>query len=153
MHLPSPLNSSRDDYGLTSKNMLESGYLTSNRSGQDQIYFFEDTLNIELPPLVLMIYAKDRESNKLLENAKITLKNEAEHIEHYVFWGQAIRTTLNRDQNYKISGKWRNFKLNPLTINRKDLKNSDTLKGVLWLDLPEFILKGMAVKAKTQNPL
>lgn len=37
-----PLNSSRDDFGLISKTNLKEGYLSSNRSGEDDIYSFKN---------------------------------------------------------------------------------------------------------------
>ncbi len=153
VHLPAPINSTRDDYGLTSTDMLESGYLTSNRSGQDQIYFFEDTLDIELPPLVLMINAKDRESNKMLKNAVITLKTGAELLDEIVFHNRVVTKTLDREKDYHLSGKWRDFDLKKVSIIQEELIKTDTHEVILWLDMPEFILEGIAVHEETQNPL
>jgi len=35
-----PLNSSKDDFGLITKNGIQTGYLSSNRNGEDDIYSF-----------------------------------------------------------------------------------------------------------------
>jgi outer membrane protein OmpA-like peptidoglycan-associated protein len=35
-----PMNSSKDDFGICTKNNLQSGYLTSNRNGSDDIFMF-----------------------------------------------------------------------------------------------------------------
>lgn len=39
--VPEPINSNKDDFGLISKDHLESGYISSNRSGLDQIWKFD----------------------------------------------------------------------------------------------------------------
>ena len=39
--LAPPLNSAFDDFGICSSNMLSSGYLSSNRNGNDDIYYFK----------------------------------------------------------------------------------------------------------------
>lgn len=39
--LAPPLNSAFDDFGIFSNNMLSSGYLSSNRNGTDDIYYFQ----------------------------------------------------------------------------------------------------------------
>ncbi|TVR89925.1 MAG: hypothetical protein EA411_01185 [Saprospirales bacterium] len=153
MHLPPPFNSSRDDYGLSSQDELNSGYFTSNRSGKDQIYFFEDTLIVEVLPLVVMISAKDRASGTPLRQTQISIINDVGDIDMKMFWDSEAPATLDRDYDYQVNGRWRDYDLEPVGINAEDMEGNDTLEIVLWLDLPEFILEGVAQKADTQNPL
>jgi hypothetical protein len=40
MHLPAPLNSASDDFGIWTDSLNASGYFSSNRSGNDDIYYF-----------------------------------------------------------------------------------------------------------------
>ncbi|MCB9225142.1 MAG: PKD domain-containing protein [Crocinitomicaceae bacterium] len=40
-HLPEPINSSADDFGLISNSKLKNGYLSSNRNGKDELFSFE----------------------------------------------------------------------------------------------------------------
>lgn len=71
-----PLNSFKDDFGVITKDHFETGYFSSNRSGNDEIYTFENIGAYRVSGIV-----KNCETGKIIPNANVTI-SQGENILH-----------------------------------------------------------------------
>ncbi len=71
-----PINSSKDDFGLTLDTTGVKGYFTSNRlggKGDDDLYF----MKIKYIPVIIRGVIKDRDTKDVLSDATVSVINEA----------------------------------------------------------------------------
>ena len=104
-HLPSPVNSSYDDFGLTMAADLKTGYFTSDRLGSDDIYKFGyDKKAVKVSGTVI-----SEETNAGKANVKVTLyeKNDDGNfvpVDEVVTDGKGKYTVSGRpNREYRIT--------------------------------------------------
>lgn len=98
-HLAYPLNTSRDDFGVLFVDGM-SGYLSSDRSGLDQVYAFQ----IFEPSVVMSGVVTKKGSVEPLSNAKITIINKTDGTETIVMSDEVgmFEMPLITGKNYEV---------------------------------------------------
>lgn len=79
-HLSYPLNSSKDDFGMTFTSS-DKGYFSSDRSGQDALYSFEHFR----PQIVLKGLVAHQKGNNPITGAAVLIKNLTDGTEELVY--------------------------------------------------------------------
>ncbi len=83
VNIKAPLNSQKDDFALSMKADGKSGYLSSNRGGEDRIYEWA-----QIPPIDPVYYTEgtvtDKATGKPLPGAKVLFKNMDDGTEEFV---------------------------------------------------------------------
>lgn len=76
LKLDSAINSQYDDFGIAFKKDMKSGFLTSNRKGSDQIYYFKKLLPTleNCPPQKKISYCYLIEEHNMLDESGMPLK-------------------------------------------------------------------------------
>lgn len=127
-----PLNSSKDDFGVIMKPDNASGYFSSNRYGNDDIFHFDRTnLVFDLNGQVFTNYLSGK---KVLENTLIEIK--------YAGYLDTLRTDamgkfsrkLERDVDYKILASKTDYSSADTAISTKKLMTSKTFDVVFVLN-------------------
>ncbi|HEY0668101.1 MAG TPA: OmpA family protein, partial [Sphingobacteriaceae bacterium] len=93
-----PVNSSKDDFGIIFRSDGRSGYFSSNRIGNDDIYSFQ--YNPEKLTLNGLIVNSDRKTP--VNNAMVLVKSEG-HIDTLKTYADGrFRTNLKKDTHYEV---------------------------------------------------
>ncbi len=96
IHLKSPINTNKDDFGLIYNEEKKMGYLSSNRNGEngsfsDDIYKVEENCNIMLTGLV-----KDKETSEVLPGSLVILIDNDNKV--------IAQATIGDDGSYVFEG-------------------------------------------------
>lgn len=79
-HLPYPMNSGGDDFGMTFKKNGDTGFFSSDRSGQDRLYSFEESdLSFVLKGLVT-----SKSSGEPIADARVIIQNLTDGSEQVI---------------------------------------------------------------------
>jgi outer membrane protein OmpA-like peptidoglycan-associated protein/tetratricopeptide (TPR) repeat protein len=151
----SPINGNRDDFGLITKDGLQTGYFSSNRQGSGDIdrifYFSKETIN--LPPKSIIISGKviDEYTKIPLKEAEVTLTNTSDGTKQTFMTLEDGRFSFNAvsDANYTLSGIKNKINTTKETIVNTNI--NDTYYYTLLHNDPRFSLEGFAVNNKTQK--
>ena len=151
----STFNSSRDDFGLISKDNMMSGYYSSNAGGsgdKDNILYFTRT-KIILPPQQVLISGKviDEFTKLPLKETSVTLKNTLTGEEKIFFTKDDGRFSFEAisEQNYSLTGIKNN-----IATSSENIINTNTT-GTYYYTLlhndPRFSLEGFAIKTNDKS--
>jgi outer membrane protein OmpA-like peptidoglycan-associated protein len=101
-----PLNSSKDDFGFFLDNEThKSGYVSSNRAGEDAVYHF----NINDPTLMLRGVVTIKGKGTPIKNAIVTLYNQIDTLVIMTDEKGSYSTRLHLNTNYKIAASKENY--------------------------------------------
>jgi len=130
INLPSPINSSYDDFGFTLNNDSLKGYLTSDRvggKGEDDIYSFR------IKYLKLKVFVYDDKSKNLLPGSHVTLTDEKGQVLNSGQIGNDgfVCFSVNPATKYQLSAQ--------KTSYIPGTKNIETSRSVCDLSLTENI--------------
>ena len=130
-----PVNSSKDDFGLSLDTTGVKGYFTSNRprgKGDDDIYF----MKIKRIPVIIRGVVKDRDTKDVLSDAKVSVINEA---------GNTLATSItridgqfefevNKGQQYVINVTKEFYNENEVIIATAQLRPNDEAFSEVFLE-------------------
>jgi outer membrane protein OmpA-like peptidoglycan-associated protein/tetratricopeptide (TPR) repeat protein len=163
VNLKAPINSSFDDFFLTTNNDLESGYLSTNRFGTpetDDIAAFSRKVALVEPVVepvanpVIQITVLDKYTSIPLPYVSVTLKDEKNNI---VFQGMTdpegkLLVEEMPADTYRVQGI-----LNEVTTTLGKIGKEDFTKELIERTLthndPRFTLSGIATNATTGQPV
>lgn len=99
-HLPYPMNTPWDDFGVAFTGDGSTGYFSSDRSGKDQIYYFvanEASFSIDG-------FVSRKFNDSPIANAKVTITNLTDGIEEVYYTDELgmFETELSPGKNYKV---------------------------------------------------
>jgi len=151
-NLGAPLNSSRDDFGLITKDNLKTGYFSSNRlndEGIDNVYSFQKNKeNIKITGIVV-----DEMTKIPLKETLVTLYNETtgESLEYLTAENGRFSFEGKTQTNYKLQG----VKNDILTTSELfDTYNASSEKPFYYTLIhndPRFSLEGTAINVKDKK--
>jgi len=95
-----PLNSYKDDFAISFKEDKKSGYISSNRNDQDQIF----TFSINRPSFRIEGLVINKETQRPMQGVKITLSNRKTKKDSIVYSNSAgkFNFPLSSDSKYKL---------------------------------------------------
>jgi outer membrane protein OmpA-like peptidoglycan-associated protein len=104
LNLGESINSEKDDFAFVVVDSLETGYVSSNRSGIDNIYTFERISTDRVYYIEGLV--TDKVSGKLLPNTTVTLFDEEGNIISEMITGEDARYKLETEPNrsYSVEG-------------------------------------------------
>lgn len=152
-NIGAPFNSHRDDFGLITRDGMNSGYFCSNRDdnqGWDHIYKFDK--NAE--SLLLTGIVLDEFTRQPLKETNVTLSNSITGEELEVVTGSDGRFSFNvlSDQAYVLQGIKNKIYTTEEVFNLKAMKEKESdLYFTLLHNDPRFSLEGYAQNAKDQS--
>ncbi|MFA5816169.1 MAG: OmpA family protein [Bacteroidales bacterium] len=164
VNLKAPINSSFDDFSLTTNNNLESGYISTNRFGSpetDDIAFFSKKVK-EVPKPVIKTVAKtvvkitvlDKYTSIPLPYVSVTLKDDKNDI---AFQGMTdpngilMVEELPAD-NYRVQGILNEVTTTIATIGKEEF-TKEVIEKILTHNDPRFTLSGIATNAHNGQPV
>ena len=152
INLGAPLNSSKDDFGLITKDGLATGYFSSNRdneNGTDDIYQFTQVLEGNL----LNGMVVDEETGIPLPNVVVALLNEHTGFAEKQTSAEDGRFQFNLDpkSDYRLTGIKNNINTNVVTVTTVDAKPGESLFAKLTHNDPRFTLNGKALNKQTNT--
>ena len=102
-HLGDPINSSADDFGIIFNEGGDTGYLSSDRSGRDQIYGFK----MFNPELLLKGLVTDVDNMNPIEGVKITVDNLTDGTQEVIITDEngVFNLDLLTGKKYKIKAE------------------------------------------------
>jgi outer membrane protein OmpA-like peptidoglycan-associated protein len=119
-NLGTPLNSAKDDFGITYRSGKKIGYFSSNRDGgkgDDDIYYFEELLCSQ----IFQGTVRDKKNNALLPQSYVFLYKDGEKVESLVVGNDAsFKFVVDCDSGYKVIVEKEYF-----TQEVKEFKTSD----------------------------
>ena len=146
----STINSARDDFGLITKDNMQSGYFSSNTGGngdKDNIWYFEKR-KIQLPPQKILINGKviDEFTKLPLKETSVVLKNTLNGEEFSIITKDDGRFSFEAisEQNYSLTGSKNGILTSSEIITKAN--TSDTYYFTLLHNDPRFSLEGFAIK-------
>ncbi|MDV7187382.1 OmpA family protein [Lutibacter sp. TH_r2] len=161
--LPTPINSSFDDFAFIVNNTSKSGFFTSNRpqsKGDVDIYAFnynELEIEIEEPPCEQLITGTiiDSESNKLLNNIQVFLYNDSQIVEAIELNNsEEFSFKLECEKNYKIVAKKNGYLPNEIEFSTNNTNLTNLKKQLLLTPIKcRNIVSGKILNSKTNLPL
>ena len=151
VNIGAPFNSHRDDFGLITKDDMETGYFCSNRNddlGLDHIYRFEK--NAEA--LLLTGIVLDEYTRQPLKETVVTLTNTLTGVTVDVITDLDGRFSFDvlSDQAYVIIGIKNNINTSEASIDLRTDASDDLYFTLLHND-PRFSLEGYAQKASDKS--
>lgn len=160
-----PLNSSYDDYYLSSNNNLQTGYLTSNREGStqiDNVFYFEKAKSApvdvvaENKAMGLQVKVLDKYTSTPLPYVSVSVKNDKGETMHQGMSdenGTVLVDELAKG-NYSIQGTLNDVTTTIAKVVLDDFNASAAYiqKQVLHND-PRFTMRGLVVNANTGAPI
>ncbi len=154
-HLPSPLNTSRDDFGLITKDDMNSGYLSTNQGGNgsiDKILYFKKEIIVEAPKDMLVTGIVLDEYTKIpLKETVVAIKDVEGNIIKEVTTDETGRFSFNVQSNaaYVIQGEKNGIKTTK--ENTEKLVNGQSYYYTLLHNDPRFSLEGYSLNVKTKK--
>ncbi len=103
VNLGATINSNRDDFAYTVREKDDTGFISSNRDGQDRLYSFVRTENI-LTPCFVKGTVHDKNNNELLAGSVVILLDENNYVlqDTVVEASGAYKFDLRPDKTYKL---------------------------------------------------
>jgi outer membrane protein OmpA-like peptidoglycan-associated protein len=150
VHISSPINSSKDDFGFIIDKEYKHGYFSSNRDSIiDKIYSF----NVNEPEFRLELQVKNALSGKSLANTKLILYNLTDHKTTSVVTDETgmLKIDLNRESDYKLISARERYRQDSTTVSTLNKKQSETFTKELAL-MPVIKVRGTVV-SKTSHML
>ena len=163
LNLKAPINSSYDDFSLTTIDNLESGYLSTNRFGTtetDDIAVFAKKVAAVVPVdepevnTVIEITVLDKYTSIPLPYVSVTLKDEKNNT---VFQGMTdpegklLMEEIPAD-NYRVQGMLNDVTTTIAKIGQEDF-TQEIISRTLTHNDPRFTLSGIAANANTNEPV
>lgn len=130
-NLGAPVNSNMDDFAYFQSNTVPTGYFTSNRSGNDDIFGF----NL-LEPLVLKGQVTDAVNKKPIANATVRLLNSDNEQIAFLETDEEgnYHTEVNRNQEYPIEAKHIEYNEKSGSVNTNNMDDQTELVYNIELD-------------------
>ncbi len=166
LNLKAPINSSYDDFAISTNNNLESGYISTNRFGTpetDDIAYFSKKNTVVPSPVVLTpkasnttvkIKVLDKYTSIPLPYVSVKLKDDKSNI---VFQGMTdtngvvIFDEVPAD-NYKVQGILNDITTTIATIGKDEFKN-ELIEKTIYHNDPRFTLYGVAINSRDDKPV
>lgn len=127
-----PLNSTADDFSIVFNDDDTSGYLTSNRMGNDRIFAFA-----KVPPVISIAgSAIDKESGEPIAGVSVTLINETEGTEKTIMTDAdgTFSFNLQPGNDYRVEGAKEGFFRQSFEVSTKDKSRSETVDITFEMD-------------------
>lgn len=143
-HLPSPVNSSADDFGYTANEDGKTGYFTSDRYGSDDIFRFTYApIQIQLKGNVI-----SRNTKKGVAGVTIRLIKKMKREDGTEDWEKVEDVLTNGDGNYELHGRpnseYKIIMLYPHEDDEKDVSTENNFKnqevGTFYVDQEPIII-------------
>lgn len=160
VNLKAPINSSFDDFSLTTTDQLESGYVSTNRFGTSETdciaYFAAKTIVPQEPSLnpMVKITVLDKYTSIPLPYVSVTLKDEKSNIIYQgmtdpdgILWVEELPA-----DNYRIQGLLNNITTTAANISKDDFTNS-LIERTLTHNDPRFTLSGVVTNSRNNQPV
>ena len=154
VNVGSPINSSKDDFGLISADQLFSGYFSSNRNatdGTDDLFHFERRRE----DLLLNGLVVDLETGIPLPMVDVTLLNTATGQEFHTTTQENGRFQFDLPDNavYRVSGMKNGIETNLEIVDPARFDPEEQLFVKLLHHDPRFTLNGKALTKNDQQPV
>lgn len=116
LNVGAPVNGATDDFAFSMNNNSKKGFFSSNRSGTDNIYSFQETKPIkELLEVTFKGSIVDSDTGNPLPNTTINVISEDTHVTY----------SISADENGWFSTSLNKFKSFTITITNKDYETTD----------------------------
>ena len=130
-----PINSARDDFGLSLDSTGMKGYFTSNRPrgrGDDDIYF----LKIKHVPVIIRGVVKDRDTKEILESAVVSIidENGKTVLSSITGTDGQFEFEVNKGQQYVINVTRESYFENENIVATAALRPNDEIFSELFLE-------------------
>jgi outer membrane protein OmpA-like peptidoglycan-associated protein/tetratricopeptide (TPR) repeat protein len=147
-NIGSPMNSSKDDFGLVMNEANTEGYFCSNRRGNDDIYSFSKTC------LMLTGIVYDVKTNKPIEGATVKITDNGQTKDDKTTDADGkFSICVAADHEYSFTGSKGDYQPNTQTLSTKGITaDKAEVKIPLGKDL-NFELKGKVYSEATKEPL
>ena len=133
-NLGAPFNSSVDDFGFIRSDDQNSGFFTSNRSGNDDIYSFNRiTYAVKLEGLVV-----DSRTNLPVGASKVLLKHGKVIDTIFTDSKGAFNKDLLKQMDYEVIPKKLGYFSNSIVITTIGIETDSVINVVLKLDKPDL---------------
>lgn len=160
VNMKAPINSSYDDFSLTTINNLESGYISTNRFGtpetDDVVYFSKKAKVIPIATFKtnVKITVLDKYTSIPLPYVSVTLKDDKSNI---VFQGitDTSGVLMMEDlppDNYRVQGVLNDITTTIAAIG-KDEFSKELIEKTITHNDPRFTLSGVAINTFNDQPL
>ena len=97
INLGAPINSEKDDFAFTLNDAKKTGFVSSNREDNDNIYLINPICH-----LIASITVSDKETGANISNANLDVINNIKILQNHTTTAQAIITKLNCDTTYNL---------------------------------------------------
>lgn len=162
VNLKAPVNSSFDDFSLTTLGQPESGYVSTNRFGApetDGIAWFAKKVVVVQPPEVvtsnmIKIRVLDKYTSIPLPYVSVALKDEKGNVVYQGMTGPdgiILAEELPAD-NYRIQGILNDVTTTIATIKKEEFVNPLIERTITHND-PRFTLSGMVTNSRNNQPV
>jgi outer membrane protein OmpA-like peptidoglycan-associated protein len=157
VNLKAPINSSYDDFFLSTNTNLESGYISTNRFGTtetDDIAYFSRKVKGTVSKTTIKINVLDKYTSIPLPYVTVSLKDDKNNI---VFSGMTdpngilIVEDMPAD-NYKVQGLLNDITTSFANITKDEFAN-ESIEKTLYHNDPRFTLSGIAVNSLNGPPV
>ncbi|MCK9450489.1 MAG: OmpA family protein [Bacteroidales bacterium] len=159
-NLKAPINSSYDDFSLTTTDQLETGYVSTNRFGspeKEDIAYFSKKVIVEPKPSlnpIVKITVVDKYTSIPLPYVSVSLKDEMSNI---VYQGMTdpdgiIQVEELAADNYRVQGILNDVTTTIATIKKEDFVNPLIERTITHND-PRFTLSGIVTNSRNNQPV
>ena len=131
-----PLNSPKDDFSFILDESGTQGYFASNRKGgkgNDDLFY----LKIKYIPVIIRGVVKDRETNEIIPDTRISIINENADTVHTAYTGRdgQFEFEVNKGQEYIVMGQNEFYFPNESYVLTNNLRMNDETFVELFLEL------------------
>ncbi len=141
-----PINSSKDDFGIITQNNGMSGYISSNRLGDDDIYKF--TFNAKKVKLRGFVFENNKTGKEGILGARIVVKTDnlidtvsSDSVGNFY-------ASLQRNKQYSVEALKEGYRPKTITLNTTNVAGGEAIESTI--DLAKLIKEGQII-AKTDN--
>lgn len=130
-HLSYPINSSRDDFGLIWNKDNKTGYFTSDRTGTDKIYSFEEFKGV----VTLKGLISGKDSKLPLGGTRVTVMNLTDGTEQTVFTdgNGNFSALLEAGKDYKVKTELDGYFTQTDDVSTKGIRTDKELNKIYEL--------------------
>lgn len=111
INLGAPINSEKDDYSFTLNDAKKTGFVSSNREDNDNIYLINPICH-----LIASITVSDKETGAIISNANLDVINNIKILQNHTTTTQAITTKLNCETTYNLAASKEGYENGSHTI-------------------------------------
>lgn len=147
-NMKGPINTHFDDFSLYRAGDGKSGFLSSNRSGKDQIYSWE----VQDPQFLIVGKVVDTDKDPV-KNALVILNNGKGLDSILTDPKGNFEMPLEWNRDYEVIGKSKTQTTDTATVSTMGLEKSDTFFVQLNLGGPEFWVKGYVIDKNSKQRL